>query len=110
MTPVDISTIIEVDSTVLNFEKFYPGRVLGTCITIKNISKHNQVMGMDFDSEEKSYSSKKLLADYDFTLSDNRSKVSNCEADESLACFWVENPSSKQLTKVIKIILAAGAS
>ena len=47
----DISKTIKVDSRVLNFSAFYPGKMLGSTLIVKNISHWDQIVELSLDSE-----------------------------------------------------------
>jgi hypothetical protein len=42
--PVDIASVISVDERILNYGRFYPGKMLGSNITIGNTSSSDQVI------------------------------------------------------------------
>jgi hypothetical protein len=53
--PQDISKIIEVDSKIINFSTFFPGKMLGSTLLVTNISKSEQILDIQIDSENEKY-------------------------------------------------------
>ena len=40
----DLSKVLEIDTTVINFGAFLPGKLLGSTIIIKNVSDKTQLL------------------------------------------------------------------
>ena len=52
---VDIRTMIYVDSNVLNYSTFYPGKMLGSTLSVGNLSDCEQIVELSVDSNNLSY-------------------------------------------------------
>ena len=117
--PWEISKLIELDSTVINFGVFLPGKLLGSTLLVKNISDDDQIVQLVIDSKQEVYNVDEFnkqpwfspLQDYlpelettgksmkDFS----NGMVTNSEA--SYKCWFVENPQTKDLVKHITLKL-----
>lgn len=52
---VDIRKMIFVDSNVLNYSTFYPGKMLGSTLSVGNLSDCEQIVELSVDSLNQSY-------------------------------------------------------
>lgn len=50
-----IEQAIDVDTNVISFGKFMPGKMLGSTLVVSNISKHEQIVEIAFDSTTEEY-------------------------------------------------------
>lgn len=50
-----LDEIIEVDSHIINFGDFYPGKLLGSTLLVRNTSKTEHIVQLTLDSESKTY-------------------------------------------------------
>ncbi len=51
----EIEKVIEVDSNVINFGTFAPGKLLGSTLLVRNISNQEQIVQLQVDAESKVY-------------------------------------------------------
>ncbi len=47
---IDISKMIFVDSQILNYSSFYPGKMLGSTLSVGNRSNCEQIVELSVDS------------------------------------------------------------
>ena len=47
--------MISVDSYVLNYSSFYPGKMLGSTLSVGNLSNSEQIVELSVDSTNLSY-------------------------------------------------------
>ena len=52
--------MIFVDSTVLNYSTFYPGKMLGSTLSVGNLSECEQIVELSIDSSNKEYMKKEI--------------------------------------------------
>lgn len=52
---IDISKMIFVDSQILNYSSFYPGKMLGSTLSVGNKSNCEQIVELSVDSANSSY-------------------------------------------------------
>ena len=121
----DLSKVIFVDSTILNYATFYPGKLLGSTLTVGNITNCEQIVELSVDATSYTYSKKslrqkfKLTADNEsslpFSISDDNNG-GNGKKTETIVnseikheAWYIENPISKELTKRITLKLGPKA-
>ena len=109
---VDMSKVIFVDSYILNYSTFYPGKLLGSTLNVGNLSNCEQIVELSIDSNSFQFNKKQISekfgnpelpfvldqADADGKKSDN---VVNSEIKHE--SWYIENPISKELTKRITL-------
>ena len=120
----DLSKVIFVDSTILNYATFYPGKLLGSTLTVGNLTNCEQIVELSVDSQNYTYSKKMLRQKWSigadsegqlpFPLSDenvkgkkNSDTIVNSEI--KYESWYIENPISKELTKRITLKLGPKA-
>lgn len=54
----DLSKVIFVDSSILNYSSFYPGKLLGSTLTVGNLTDCEQIVELAVDSTNYTYSKK----------------------------------------------------
>ena len=47
--------MISVDSTVLNYSTYYPGKMLGSTLSVSNMSDCEQIVELSVDASTESY-------------------------------------------------------
>ena len=47
--------MISVDSTVLNYSTYYPGKMLGSTLSVSNMSDCEQIVELSVDASNESY-------------------------------------------------------
>lgn len=52
---VDIRKMIFVDSQILNYSSFYPGKMLGSTLSVGNLSDCEQIVELSVDAANLSY-------------------------------------------------------
>ena len=61
----DISKIITVDSTVLNYGTFMPGKLLGSTLNVVNESPFEQIVELSIDAASFHYNRKQITEKFD---------------------------------------------
>lgn len=56
----DLSKVIFVDSNILNYATFYPGKLLGSTLTVGNLTNCEQIVELAVDGSTYTYSKKTL--------------------------------------------------
>ena len=51
----DVKKMISVDSTVLNYSTYYPGKMLGSTLSVSNMSDCEQIVELSVDAITESY-------------------------------------------------------
>jgi len=122
-TVVDIREAIELDAKILNYGKFYTGKVLGSRLIIKNTSSHEQELEICIDKQnffkQKYLDLRKQLYveddDLPFPVSCPIPNASQKEdgffnSERLYNCWFVEHPATQTLVKGFSMKLPAGAS
>lgn len=52
---MSIEQAIDLDTNVISFGKFMPGKMLGSTLVVTNISKHEQIVEIAFDNSQDSF-------------------------------------------------------
>ena len=52
---VDVRKMIFVDSHILNYSNFYPGKMLGSTLSVGNLSNCEQIVELSVDAANLSY-------------------------------------------------------
>lgn len=111
--------MISVDSTILNYCTFYPGKMLGSTLSVGNLSDCEQIVELSVDSQNQIYEKKVIRERFEdpslpFSLEttiDSKGNrvdtVANSEAKHE--AWYIENPVSKELTKRITLKLGPKA-
>ena len=110
--------MIFVDSHVLNYSTFYPGKMLGSTLSVGNLSECEQIVELSVDSISKMYSRSVIKERFQdpqipFTLDPviekgkKTNKIANSE--HNYEAWYIENPVSKELTKRITLKLGPKA-
>jgi hypothetical protein len=110
--------MIFVDSQVLNYSAFYPGKMLGSTLSVGNLSDCEQIVELSVDSANVSYQKSMIREKFEdvnlpFSIesaagasSDNDTIVNSETKHEA---WYIENPVSKELTKRITLKLGPKA-
>jgi hypothetical protein len=61
----DISKVITVDSTVLNYGTFMPGKLLGSTLNVVNESPYEQIVELSIDAGSFNYNKKSIAERFD---------------------------------------------
>ena len=110
--------MIFVDSQVLNYSTFYPGKMLGSTLSVGNLSDCEQIVELSVDSANISYQKSIIREKFENanlpfsiesaagTSSDNDTILNSETKHEA---WYIENPVSKELTKRITLKLGPKA-
>lgn len=110
--------MIFVDSCILNYSTFYPGKMLGSTLSVGNLSDCEQIVELSVDSANSSYEKNDIKERFEdaqlpFSLDAmvlNGKKVDVIPNSETKHEAWyIENPVSKELTKRITLKLGPKA-
>ena len=113
---IDIRKMIFVDSSVLNYSSFYPCKMLGSNLSVGNLSDCEQIVELSVDSVSQSYAFDDIRTRFDdaqlpFSIESSGDKekdvISNSEVKHE--AWFIENPVSKELTKRITLKLGPKA-
>jgi hypothetical protein len=108
---VDINSVLDVDSNVINYGQFICGKILGSTLLLSNISDVDQIVTMNL-SKQKIYQCDEIFGQYNrdelpFSYNDGTT-IHNSEIDHS--CWFIENPVSKELQKTITLKIGPNQS
>lgn len=56
----DLSKVIFVDSNILNYASFYPGKLLGSTLTVGNLTNSEQIVELSVDATNYTYNKKQI--------------------------------------------------
>lgn len=108
--------MIQVDSEVLNYSSFYPGKMLGSTLSVGNRSDCEQIVELSVDSVNDSYLKSTVRTKFEdpalpFSLETPAGgkalSIDNSEVHHE--AWFIENPVSKELTKRITLKLGPKA-
>ena len=111
--------MIFVDSQILNYSTFYPGKMLGSTLSVGNLSNCEQIVELSVDAGNLSYRKDQIKEKFEdpclpFSLESSESNtdkkggvVVNSEIKHE--AWYIENPVSKELTKRITLKLGPKA-
>jgi hypothetical protein len=115
-----MSKVIFVDSYILNYSTFYPGKLLGSTLNVGNMSNSEQIVELSVDSNIFQFNRKginekfgtpelpfQLNADDDQNKAKGTDNIVNSEIKHE--AWFIENPISKELTKRITLKLGPKA-
>ena len=112
--------MIQVDSQVINYGSFYPGKLLGSTLLVTNVTNQEQLVELSIDGSGEEgnheYDMGKLMSSREFSFfkevcknddekTDQKEFVPNSE--KQYGCWYIENPMTKDLTKHITLRLGA---
>ena len=119
--------MITVDSYVLNYGSFLPGKLLGSTLNVGNNSSFEQIVELSIDAASFHYNKKALSEKFDTTelpfpfevspIGDKR-KTNGTQASQNdnivnsefkHEAWYIENPISRELTKRITLKLGPKA-
>ena len=115
---VDVNKTIFVDSYILNYSSFFPGKLLGSTLNVGNLSNAEQIVELSIDSNSFQFSKKAINSQFGnpelpFTLSttqgDDKKNDSIVNSEIKHEAWYIENPISKELTKRITLKLGPKA-
>ena len=111
--------MISVDSKVLNYSNFYPGKMLGSTLSVANLTNCEQIVELSVDSANLKYNIAAINEKFNnpelpFKLNEETS-LSKKQADSMVnsevkyELWYVENPVTRELTKRITLKLGPKA-
>ena len=56
----DLSKVIFVDSSILNYATFFPGKLLGSTLTVGNLTNSEQIVELSVDASTYTYNKKNI--------------------------------------------------
>lgn len=115
-----------VDSNILNYTSFFPGKLLGSTLTVGNLTNCEQIVELAVDATSYTYNKKQIIqkwvinkeieSNLPFTLSNDKPDASGKRPSETIVnseikheAWYIENPISKELTKRITLKLGPKA-
>ena len=126
----DISKVITVDSTVLNYGTFMPGKLLGSTLNVVNESPYEQIVELSIDAASFHYNKKSIIDRFDVSDLPFQLDTANAGSPEAKKrpqtagqgsndnivnsefkheSWYIENPISRELTKRITLKLGPKA-
>jgi hypothetical protein len=123
----DLSKVLFVDSNILNYSTFYPGKLLGSTLTVGNLTSFEQIVELSVDASSYTFSKKSIISKWKLTkeVESNLPFQLSTAADPSNTkkhssetivnseikheAWFIENPISKELTKRITLKLGPKA-
>jgi hypothetical protein len=115
-----MSKVIFVDSYILNYSTFYPGKLLGSTLNVGNLSNCEQIVELSIDSSTFNYNKKQICEkfgnpelpfalDSNSTDTDGKKNENVVNSEIKHESWYIENPISKELTKRITLKLGPKA-
>jgi hypothetical protein len=118
--------VLFVDSNILNYTSFFPGKLLGSTLTVGNLTNCEQIVELAVDANSYTYNKKQIIqkwvinkeieSNLPFTLSNDKPDANGKKPSETIVnseikheAWYIENPISKELTKRITLKLGPKA-
>jgi hypothetical protein len=118
--------VLFVDSNILNYTSFFPGKLLGSTLTVGNLTNCEQIVELAVDATSYTYNKKQIIqkwvinkeieSNLPFTLSNDKPDANGKKPSETIVnseikheAWYIENPISKELTKRITLKLGPKA-
>ena len=110
--------MIFVDSNVLNYSAFFPGKMLGSTLSVGNLSNCEQIVELSVDSNNAVYGKAVIKEKFEdaqlpFSLDSTFEKGQRVDqmsnSEKKYESWYIENPVSKELTKRITLKLGPKA-
>ena len=109
-----------MDSYILNYSTFFPGKLLGSTLNVSNLSNAEQIVELSIDGNSFQYNKKHINEKFNNpelpfvidpeAIESNGKKTENIVNSEIKHESWfIENPISKELTKRITLKLGPKA-
>jgi hypothetical protein len=116
---VDVNKVLYVDSYILNYSTFFPGKLLGSTLNVGNLSNCEQIVELSVDSNSFQFNRKSLNEKFGnpelpFSLeaeaaAEGKKADSIVNSEIKHEAWYIENPISKELTKRITLKLGPKA-
>lgn len=121
-----MSKVLFVDSNILNYTSFFPGKLLGSTLTVGNLTNCEQIVELAVDATSYTYNKKQIIqkwvinkeieSNLPFALSNDKPDAHGKKPSETIVnseikheAWYIENPISKELTKRITLKLGPKA-
>jgi hypothetical protein len=109
--------VISVDSKVLNYSSFYPGKMLGSTLSVANLTNSEQIVELSVDAATLKYAKTAIVEKFGspelpFTFDNfdpTKKTDSFVNSEVKYESWYVENPVSRELTKRITLKLGPKA-
>ena len=110
----DITKVITVDSYVLNYGSFLPGKLLGSTLNVGNTSPFEQIVELSIDAASLNYPKRDIATKFDttelpFQFDVKTGDKSMVNSEFKHEAWYIENPISRELTKRITLKLGPKA-
>lgn len=111
---IEVTKVIQVDSQILNYSSFFPGKLLGSTLNVSNLSSSEQIVELAVDSSsfqfgKRAINEKFANPELPFSLDEGRRSDSIVNSEIKHEAWYIENPISKELTKRITLKLGPKA-
>lgn len=111
--------MISIDSKTLNYSYFYPGKMLGSTLSVSNLTNSEQIVELSVDSVNLKYTKAFIVQKFNdpelpFKLNEPES-LSKKQTDSVVnsevkyESWYIENPVTRELTKRITLKLGPKA-
>jgi hypothetical protein len=115
----DVNKVIYVDSYILNYSTFFPGKLLGSTLNVGNLTNSEQIVELAIDSNSFQFNKKSINEKFgnpELPFSLDAPESSDAKKGENIVnseikheSWYIENPISKELTKRITLKLGPKA-
>jgi hypothetical protein len=112
---VDLRKIISIDSKVLNYSTFFPGKMLGSTLSVSNLTNFEQIVELSVDALTLKFSKPAIMEKFEnpdlpFKFEADGKKVDYfVNSEVKYESWYIENPVSRELTKRITLKLGPKA-
>ena len=111
---VNVHSVLHVDSNIMNFNSYYPGKLLGSTLMVTNLSNCEQIIELSVDQSNYTYNIESMQTRFPNLKNDQAipfkikgDRIVNSEIKHE--SWYIENPVSKELTKRITLKLGPKA-
>jgi hypothetical protein len=122
----DLSKVLFVESNILNCSSIFPGKLLGSTLTVGNLTNCEQIVELAVDATSYTFNKKQIISKWKitkevesnlpFTLTNDQHETNGKKPSETIVnsvikheAWYIENPISKELTKRITLKLGPKA-
>lgn len=119
----DVNKVIYVDSYILNYSTFFPGKLLGSTLNVGNLTNSEQIVELAIDSHSFQFNKRSISEKFgnpelpysldldgtEKTGADGKKAENQVNSEIKHESWYIENPISKELTKRITLKLGPKA-
>ncbi len=119
----DVNKVLYVDSYILNYSTFFPGKLLGSTLNVGNLTNSEQIVELSIDSNSFQFNKKAISEKFgnpelpysleseasDKVGPDGKKNDNIVNSEIKHESWYIENPISKELTKRITLKLGPKA-